>query len=568
MRLPLIEVFAVLIVFDKVMSFAPIIRRVSFKASYAYHMHIRCRHQDQSTSCRVISSTTSDVNDPLLIPIPSNQYNITDIPSVFAYPHYYDPHPIAKYASDRLKEQLHISCDFKSMLNNTDTVGKMMGVLVVQNNDTDNNNIPQLGYLQAYSGTLINDGIADMHFCPPVHDRDKDGFYKAGEDELNELNILIDQLESNPELLMQRGHLAELQEEQRNIKWCTIKKQRRDLLAIRDEQRSQLSKEEYNRSDKRLKQEKREMKKLKSQIKQEIQVAENAVNELEQHIQSLKDEHKTKSIQLQDTLFNQYNFLNIYNETKSLLPMFANTTIQRPPLGAGDCIAPKLLQYAFIKGYKPIAMAQFWWGNSPRNEVRRHGLYYPACRGKCGPILEHMLKGIEVEENPLQQINTESEVELEIIYEDEYIVVANKPEGILSQPGKYIDYSVYSIIKEMYPDATGPLLVHRLDMDTSGLLLIALDKDTHRALAAQFIDRSIQKRYVGEWIMLSIVVFLQQALLIRRICASLKPYLMEKWPIRVSVKAQLTCLYSLTISTDQCKWFMREVNKLAQIMRL
>ena len=497
-----IVVFAMLLVFDRVATFIPIIRRVSFKAaSCAYHF----QHRDQSTSCSVISSTTSDIDDPLLTPIPYNQYNISNIPIAFAYPHYYDPHPIAKYAAERLKEKLHISCGFKSMLNNTDTVGKMMGVLVVQYNDTDNNDI-QLGYLQAYSGSTSNDETSDMHFCPPVFDRyDKDGFNKAGEDELKELNRLIDQLESNPELSIQRERLTKLQEKQCSVKWSALKKQQRDLLTMRDEQRSQPSNEEYIRFDKGLKQEKREMKKLKSKIRHEIQVAENAVKELEQYILSLKDEHITKYNQLQDTLFNQYNFLNIRNETKSLLPMFANTTIQRPPLGAGDCVSPKLLQYAFMKGYTPIAMSQFFWGTPPRNEVRRHGLYYPACRGKCGPLLEHMLKGINVEENPLQQINTESEVELEILYEDDYILVVNKPEGILSQPGKYLEYSIHSLLKEKYPNATGPLLVHRLDMDTSGALLIALDKDTHKALARQFINRSIQKRYVGECLDHSII---------------------------------------------------------------
>ena len=464
-----IVVFAMLLVFDRVISFLPIVRRVTFKAaSCAYHMHFR--YQDLPTCREMTSFTTSDTDDPLLTPISSEEYNISNIPSIFAYPHYYDPHPIAKYASERLKEQLHISCGFKSMLNknNMDSIGKMMGVLVVQYNDTDNSDLPQLGYLQAHSDTLTNDETSDVHFCPPVYDRhDKDGFYKAVEDELKELNRIIGQLESNPELSIQRERLIKLQEKQCSVKWSAFKKQQRDLLTMRDEQRSQLSKEEYNLLDKRLKREKRETKKLKSQIKHEIQVTENAVKELEQHIQSLKDEHKTISNQLQDTLFNQYNFLNIHNETKSLLPMFANTTIQRPPSGAGDCVAPKLLQYAFMKGYKPIAMAQFWFGNSPRNEVRRHGLYYPACLGKCGPILEHMLKGIEVEENPLQQINTESEVELEIIYADEHIVVVNKPEGILSQPGKYLEYSVHSILKEMYPD--GPLLVHRLDMESPSL---------------------------------------------------------------------------------------------------
>lgn len=178
--------------------------------------------------------------------------------------------------------------------------------------------------------------------------------------------------------------------------------------------------------------------------------------------------------------------------------MFADTPLERSPPGAGDWAAPKLLQYAFQKGYEPIAMAQFWWRKSPTNEVRRHDLYYPASRGKCQPIFEHMLRGMDVESNTMEATPTkEEELELVMLYEDEYFVVVDKPEGMLSAPGRNLEYSVYSLTKEGYPEATSPLLVHRLDMSTSGVLLVAKDKDIHKALAAQFIERSVQKRYMA-----------------------------------------------------------------------
>lgn len=142
-------------------------------------------------------------------------------------------------------------------------------------------------------------------------------------------------------------------------------------------------------------------------------------------------------------------------------------------------------------------MAEFWWGDSPKNEIRHHGYYYPSCKGKCEPILQHMLQGLEVDENPLLNSIHEDE-ELEIVYEDEWLVVVNKPAGMLSVPGKEEDRdSVYHRLKKKYPDATGPMIVHRLDMATSGLLLVAKTKEVHQHLQAQFASRSIKKRYVA-----------------------------------------------------------------------
>ena len=141
-------------------------------------------------------------------------------------------------------------------------------------------------------------------------------------------------------------------------------------------------------------------------------------------------------------------------------------------------------------------MAEFWWGNSPKGEIRRHGHYYPSCRHKCEPILGFMLQGLDVEPNPLLTSVTDATL-LETVYEDEYLLVVNKPAGMLSVPGKTGQASVLSILQERYPDATDPLLVHRLDMDTSGLLLAAKDKDIHTLLQKQFEGRSVKKRYVA-----------------------------------------------------------------------
>jgi tRNA pseudouridine32 synthase/23S rRNA pseudouridine746 synthase len=154
------------------------------------------------------------------------------------------------------------------------------------------------------------------------------------------------------------------------------------------------------------------------------------------------------------------------------------------------------LHYAFQNQLKPIAMAEFWWGQSPKSEVRKHKQFYPACTGKCQPILAHMLEGIPLEDNPFTINHAESKV-LEIVYEDDFLAVVNKPTELLSVPGKQVTDSVYSRVKLLYPKATGPLVVHRLDMSTSGLLLIAKSTSVHKKLQSQFIKRHIKKQYIA-----------------------------------------------------------------------
>ena len=199
---------------------------------------------------------------------------------------------------------------------------------------------------------------------------------------------------------------------------------------------------------------------------------------------------------MQQWIFHQFILLNAKGEQQDIHQIFETYAHRLPPAGTGECAAPKLLQHAYRNGLQPLAMAEFWWGNSPKGEIRRHGHYYPSCRHKCEPLLAFMLQGLDVEPNPLLQSVTDANL-LQTVYEDEYLLVVNKPAGMLSVPGKTGQASVLTMLQERYPDATGPLLVHRLDMATSGLLLAAKDKDTHALLQQQFENRTVKKRYMA-----------------------------------------------------------------------
>ncbi|MFW5446977.1 MAG: RluA family pseudouridine synthase, partial [Methylophagaceae bacterium] len=194
--------------------------------------------------------------------------------------------------------------------------------------------------------------------------------------------------------------------------------------------------------------------------------------------------------------FDNYQFLNKHGVEKSLRELFRDTAQQTPPAGAGECAAPKLLQYAFTHNLKPLALAEFWWGASPKSEIRQHLNFYAACLGKCQPILTHMLKGMQIDENPLLTNPAEGQ-KIEIIYQDDVMAVINKPAEFLSVPGKNIEDSVYLRMKQYFPSAKGPLIVHRLDMSTSGLMVIALSKEAHKTIQKQFINRTVNKRYVA-----------------------------------------------------------------------
>ena len=226
-----------------------------------------------------------------------------------------------------------------------------------------------------------------------------------------------------------------------------------------------------------------------------IALATQHFDALANPITLLREKRAALSAALQKQLHEQYRFLNAEGVTKDLLDIFKDAMVP-PPAGSGECAAPKLFQYAYEHDFKPIAMAEFWWGASPKSEVRKHKQFYPSCRSKCEPILGHMMQGLDVEDNPIQTVAT-YKAALEIVYEDDYLLLVNKPPEFLSVPGKHIQESVLTRMKRYLPKAKGPLLVHRLDMSTSGLLLVAKNEKTHKNLQKQFIARTIKKRYVA-----------------------------------------------------------------------
>ena len=217
-------------------------------------------------------------------------------------------------------------------------------------------------------------------------------------------------------------------------------------------------------------------------------------------LSSTSSQSKAMSQELQTWLFHQYQLLNARGETKDLVDIWQSyysrpklrQKFPLPPGGTGDCCAPKLLQYAYQQGLKPVCMAEFWWGATTHTELRQHLNYYPACRGKCKPILTWMLQGLEVDPNP--ELQGFAHLEMKTVYEDDAIVVVDKPSGMLSAPGRIEEYSVETLMRQRYPDA---VIAHRLDMGTSGLLIVAKSMETYRPLQEQFVKHQVKKKYVA-----------------------------------------------------------------------
>ncbi len=424
------------------------------------------------------------------------------LPDKFNFPFYYTPDPLCILAAKELQESLINQSLWKHNFGLTEgedglVIGKMFGVLVVQNREGG------IGYLSAFSGKLA--GVNHLpNFVPPVFDiLEESGFFKQGEIIISEINSKIETLENREELIDLKQRLVN--EKANSIKQLEEIKQQAQVEKAARKIRREKGKIELTEAEltlllielgKESVQKHYAVKDCMNFWKAHLSNITAQIEHLEEEINSLKDERKQKSSALQNQIFKHYNFLNQQGETKNLTDIFQKIHDIKPPAGAGECAAPKLLQYAFSHDLKPISIAEFWWGQSPDSEIRKHGNFYPACRGKCEPILSHMLQGIEMDENPML-INPAFGKELETIYEDDYLVVINKPAEFLSVPGKNIQDSVYDRMKLKYPEAKGPLIVHRLDMSTSGLMLISKTKEVHKNLQRQFLNRVVKKQYVA-----------------------------------------------------------------------
>ena len=409
------------------------------------------------------------------------------LPEKFTFPFHYTPHPLTRIAACEVRSYLSSRTDWQEEIGR----GKMFGVLTVRTPGG------KVGYLAAFSGNLAGSNIHDF-FVPPVYDFLKpDGHFRKEEAEISVLNRRIsDILESDSYITAKK-----VLEDTKLHSLYSLSSAKESLKVgkkERDERRASgnLSPEELEAMNRESQFQNAEYKRLERSWKERLGEAERRVKCLDAGILRLKHERKARSAALQLWLFKQYNFLNAKGERKDLCEIFKDTPQGLPPAGAGECALPKLLQYAYLNGLQPLAMGEFWCGMSPKDEVRRDGHFYPSCKGKCGPILKHTLKGLDVEHDTLSD-NLFKDIPLKILYEDEWIVAVDKPSGMLSVQGKNDLDSVQQRVSQMYPDATGPLVVHRLDMATSGILLVAKDKEIHAKLQSLFQTRNVLKEYTA-----------------------------------------------------------------------
>ncbi|MDC0610372.1 pseudouridine synthase [Vibrio sp.] len=420
-------------------------------------------------------------------------------PQQFTFPFCYEPHPLSLIATDALQNRLTASSLIEQhYLNQEEPCGKMFGILVVENQQGE------LGYLAAFSGKLAGTNHYPG-FVPPVYD------ILHHENVFVEESLAINQINHALNDLMECGEKSKLESrldtEQTQAKLEITAQQ--ETMAKNRQMRKKARKEidphipEADRAAlleslaKQSIEEKRVLSNLKDQWKKKIEKTESQLSAILTQIEALKEERKQRSHQLQHDLFSNYCFLNAKQEKAILIDLFKNAINPIPPAGSGECAAPKLLHYAYENQFKPIAMAEFWWGHSPKSAIRQHKKFYPACQSKCLPILTHMLQGLDVEENPLLTAPS-IDKDIEILFQDEAIVVLNKPSEMLSVPGVHIMDSAFTRLKQRLGEREeGPFVLHRLDQSTSGLLVFALTKRANRHLQKQFISRGVSKRYIA-----------------------------------------------------------------------
>ena len=415
-----------------------------------------------------------------------------DIPERMNNPLDYEPHPLCIAACKELQAYLAERKDWREEIDK----GKMFGVLIVEKNDKE------IGYLAAYSGQI--GGRSDWkEFVPAVFDYlQPDGYFKTHEAKITELNQRIAHLINNPEIKETERILNKLHKVQEH-KLNLHKMQIMEAKAKRDARRQEaslhpdtngLTPEEEQAMIKESQFLKAELRRFKKLISQKTPL-EKMYDNYQKGLLEIKQLRKSDSDELQKWLFSQFKMLNDKGESKDLLEIFKEFNQMVPPAGSGECCEPKLLQYAFEHGLKPIQMAMFWWGESPKEEIRHHLHFYPACNGKCKPILHWMLPA-----DVFEQASADAYIynKVEILYEDQELAVIHKPEGMLSVPGKDAQQpSIYSWARKQFPEATGPLIVHRLDMATSGLMVIAKTEFAYHRLQEQFTSHQVQKRYVA-----------------------------------------------------------------------
>ena len=406
-------------------------------------------------------------------------------PSRMNNPLNYTPHPLCVMAAEEVRRMVRENAVMSS---ETRKSGKMFGVLVVETPDGNT------GYLAAYSGQIAGRSNWDG-FVPAVFDYLQDGgYFKTCEAEITAINKQVRLMETSEERRRLLTHLDETiakaaSEEQAYKTLMHESKARRDSEraagGVTPEREAEMTRESQFQ--------KAELRRMRRRNADTIAMAREACHRYDTSISLLKQKRRTMSDRLQEWLFHHFVMLNKDGDSRSLTDIFRTSLSASPPAGAGECCEPRLLQYAFSHAMTPKCMAMFWIGASPEGEIRHEQTYYPACRSKCKPILEWMLgKDIVKDDTFITQHNGDN---LNIIYQDSDIIVVDKPAGMLSVPGKNDAPSVLSLLQRKMEDNIFP--VHRLDMDTSGLMVFVRSKKAQRNLQRQFETHSIVKRYIA-----------------------------------------------------------------------
>ena len=391
----------------------------------------------------------------------------------FTYPFCYKPIPEIVSAAKGLMRKIASEPGLDEIFSE----GKMLGVLMVAEKDENgaaggqqsggsgmgevssgqesDGSGEQAGgkvkFLYAFSGLAGGRSIIEG-FVPPIFDLNAPSSeYRAREAEISALNRRIRELESGaPTQVEEQGHFDKLNDRIAKVPEVGF-------------------------------------------VEKNTGLAESRKKEI---LTSLKTQRRELSIALQDWLFRQYRVLNVRGEWSSIREIFERRGIM-PPGGTGDCAAPKLLQYAYLHNLQPLALGEFWYGTPPLRELRLQGCFYPACTGKCGPLLEYMMQGLDVEPNPLERDDSEFTAQL-VIYSDDDIVVANKPAGMLSVPGRTASNSLLTLLRRRFGEDLQSC--HRLDMDTSGVMVFARGLRNKSLIEKQFAEHSAQKTYVARLI--------------------------------------------------------------------
>lgn len=417
--------------------------------------------------------------------LPAECRHIPD-PERFTYPFCYTPHPLCLAAAQQLRTYLEGQSQWAEEL----SAGKMMGVLVVRHQG-------ERGFLAAFSGTLGGQ-TRQEYFVPPVFDLMSPGnHFQLEQDHITAMNARLTALQGEKKGMRRRLQLDDLLR-QRDCELQAMRTEAEQAKSRRQALRQMLPPEKLAAKEAEMVREsqfqKAELRRATKRWNQLIEEAEAPLRTMIEEEKALAAERKRRSEALQRWLFDQYNLFNAKGERRTVSQIFG---LAIPPSGTGDCCGPKLLQAAYAWGMTPICMGEFWIGRSPADEVRLDGHFYPACHSRCLPVLTHMTRGLALDSNPLAEAYQSVLDRFSIQYADSSIVVVRKPEGMLSVPGKDGLPSVLDLLRQQFPLAAGPLLVHRLDMDTSGLLVAALTEEAHRHLQRQFLMREVEKTYVA-----------------------------------------------------------------------